>query len=149
MKDKIDIIEVKTDEHFQKAFEIRKKVFVEEQNVPAENEIDAIDSEAIHILAFHGDEAAGVARIFSRKENPSEAWIGRVAVLKKFRKMGLGKLILKRCLVIIESKKCFNAIRLHSQKYIAPLYIQFGFVPIGEPFFEEGIEHLDMIKRVS
>ena len=67
---------------------IRFKVFVDEQNVPEELEIDGLDDEAKHVLAFIDGQAIGTGRILN------DGHIGRVAVLKGFRSMGIGKLIM-------------------------------------------------------
>jgi len=69
--------------------EVRFKVFVDEQNVPEELEIDGLDDDATHILILLDDKAIGTGRILS------DGHIGRVAVLKQFRGKGVGKLIMK------------------------------------------------------
>ena len=70
--------------------QVRFKVFVDEQNVPEELEIDGYDDEATHVLILLDDQAIGTGRILA------DGHIGRVAVLKKYRGQGVGKLIMKK-----------------------------------------------------
>ena len=68
---------------------IRFEVFVDEQNVPEELEIDGLDDEAKHVLAYSDDEPIGTGRILI------DGHIGRVAVLKKYRGLGIGKSVMQ------------------------------------------------------
>ena len=68
---------------------IRYEVFVDEQNVPVDLEIDGLDGKAKHALAFVDGVPIGTGRILN------DGHIGRVAVLKNYRGLGIGKLIMK------------------------------------------------------
>src|SRR5690349_633974 len=69
---------------------IRFAVFVDEQRVPAELEMDEMDARCLHALAFHGNEAVGTGRLLP------DGHIGRMAVLKSWRGRGVGGAILQR-----------------------------------------------------
>ena len=71
-----------------KAFAIRVRVFVKEQGVPHEIELDRDDERATHFLAVQSGKAVGTARVVMRR---GSAKIGRMAVLKSYRRKGLGK----------------------------------------------------------
>ena len=77
------------DSHTEDICAIRYEVFVDEQNVPEKLEIDGLDDEAKHVLAFIDEVPIGTGRILS------DGHIGRVAVLKNHRGVGIGKLIMR------------------------------------------------------
>src|SRR5690606_31842114 len=95
------IKKVKTREELKMVHDIRREVFIEEQGVPEEIEMDDKDDEAIHVLAVVDDEPAGCGRILF---NGSDARIGRVAVRKKMRRSGIGEGICKLLIAIAEEK---------------------------------------------
>ena len=144
MKEKILIKIAEGPSDLDHVYAIRREVFVTEQGVPLDHERDEIDNRALHVLAWVDGEAVGTARTFSRPEDPDEAWIGRMAVRRMARKKGIASRILE-FLVTRCRERGFKRIRLHSQKYVAGLYRRHGFVSIGAPFQEEGIEHLEMV----
>lgn len=84
---------VTSEKELAKAFAIRMRVFVKEQGVPREIELDRDDHRAIHLLAFAGPRAVGTARVVLHRAG---AKIGRMAVLKSYRGRGVGKRLLKR-----------------------------------------------------
>ena len=92
---KVRVKRVSSKKELAKAFAIRLRVFVREQGVPEEIEMDRDDKRALHFLAYVGDNAAGTARIVIRH---GSAKIGRMAVLKNYRQGGVGKKLLKRAI---------------------------------------------------
>ena len=100
---------------------IRFKVFVDEQNVPEELEIDGLDDEAKHVLAYLDDEPIGTGRILI------DGHIGRVAVLKKYRGLGIGKSIMKE-LIDWAQKNNLEKLWLSSQWHAHSFYLDLGFV---------------------
>jgi predicted GNAT family N-acyltransferase len=125
----------------QKALRIRMRVFVREQGVPKEIEIDHDDNRALHFLAFAGDKAVGTARIVMRH---GSAKIGRMAVLKSYRGRGVGKELLKRAVAAARRRRA-QAIYLHAQVPVIGFYAAFGFRCAGPVFEEAGIPHRKMI----
>ena len=127
-------------EGFEKAKEIRYRVFVQEQSVPKELEWDSFDKISHHLILYLNNTPVGTARLFT-KENMS--YIGRVAVLKEYRGMGYGRIIMK---AIMEHAKNIGIKRiyLHSQTYIKDFYKKLGYKEIGGEFIEAGIPHIEM-----
>lgn len=125
----------------QEAFSIRLRVFVAEQGVPREVELDADDKKATHFLAYVRERAVGTTRlVFSRRE----AKIGRMAVLKRYRGKGVGKLLLRRA-VRWAGKSGAKAVSLHAQVPVIGFYEKMGFRCVGRSFMEAGIPHRKMV----
>ena len=124
---------------FQEAISaIRHEVFVREQHVPAEIELDEHDSAATHLLAFTSEHnPVGTARLLDCGK------IGRVAVLKEFRGTGIGRQLLRH-LVEIARKRRLSSVYLHAQEHVVEYYRRLGFIPQGERFFEADIPHFRM-----
>ena len=118
---------------------IRYEVFVDEQNVPEELEIDGLDNEAKHVLAFVDGVPIGTGRILD------DGHIGRVAVLKNYRGLGIGKLIMKELIKWAEDMT-IEKVWLSSQWHAHSVYLDFGFVCVDEIYKEAGIDHIKMFK---
>jgi predicted GNAT family N-acyltransferase len=125
--------------------QVRFQVFVAEQKVPAELEMDALDATAVHAVARDASGATiGTGRLLLQPPIPR---IGRMAVLKGWRNAGIGGAILK--LLCDEAKaRGFSEVMLHSQTHAAPFYFKHGFLSTGAEFTEAGIPHQEMRKRV-
>jgi predicted GNAT family N-acyltransferase len=93
----VRVKKVSSETDLNKAFVIRMRVFVKEQGVPAEMELDRDDKDAIHFLATIVKKPVGTARLIMRHGN---AKIGRMAVLKSWRRRGVGTTLLKRAVVV-------------------------------------------------
>ena len=127
------------------AYSIRKRVFIEEQGVPEEMEIDEFDLNALHALAYADSECIGTARLVTL--SGSIGRIGRMAVLPKHRGHGIGKQLLGALLKACQSQG-IKQIELHAQVKVIPFYQQFGFITQGDVYDEAGIPHRDMILRI-
>ena len=120
---------------------IRYEVFVDEQNVPEELEIDGFDGEAKHVLTFVDGLPIGTGRILS------DGHIGRVAVLKNYRGLGIGKSIMKE-LIKCAQDLSLEKVWLSSQWHAHSFYLDLGFVCVGEIYKEAGIDHIKMFKTL-
>jgi len=125
-------------------YAIRKTVFVEEQAVPVELELDEYDDAATHFLLRDGGAPLGTARLLDKH---GRAKIGRVAVLKEARGRGLG-LVLMRAVMDEARRQGFAEAVLDSQTYAIPFYEQLGFVAEGDEFDDAGIPHYLMRRRL-
>ena len=122
---------------------IRRKVFVEEQQVPEEEEMDAFDETSVHLLARSSDSGLiGCARIMPTGQ------IGRMAVLREFRGGGVGSLLMTAALKEAKGQN-FETVFLHAQCHAEAFYSRFGFVACGDIFDEAGIEHVRMTLSAS
>lgn len=120
--------------------EIRMQVFIQEQNVPYEEDWDGLDSEN-YLIYSSEDIAVGTMRW---RETDKEIKIERVAVLKSYRNKGYGTVIMKHALKDLKLLKTNKEIILHSQLQAIPLYKRLGFVKYGEIFYEAQIPHYAM-----
>lgn len=120
---------------------IRFAVFVEEQGVPREIELDAMDAQCVHAVAFEGNEAVGTGRLLP------DGHIGRMAVLKKWRGHGVGGRILS-ALMETARERGHREVILSAQVHAVAFYRAFGFVEEGARYIEAGIPHRDMRRRL-
>jgi predicted GNAT family N-acyltransferase len=122
------------------AYAIRHAVFVEEQGISADLEIDDYDSIAEHALAYVDGQCVATARIYLDEQNPSKAKIGRMAVLKEFRGQGIGTALLGEAIRagMMQGASVFE---LHAQQSAVPFYAKLQFKPDGAIFDEVGIPH--------
>lgn len=125
-------------------YEIRKAVFVDEQNVPLELEMDEYDSGATHFLLSEGNTPLATARLLSKN---GLAKIGRVAVLKQARGRGLGLAVMEAVLAEARRQGYAEAV-LDSQVYAIPFYARLGFAAEGDEFDDAGIPHRRMRRRL-
>lgn len=124
----------------REVYHIRTEVFCDEQRVPLELEMDEWDCSALHVLALDGTEAVGCGRIIFHGD---QAHIGRVAVIKQYRRKGIGKTLMLALIEICINKKS-QSIFLHSQLHAIPFYESLGFEACGDIFLDAGIEHREM-----
>ena len=124
------------------AFLVRQEVFIHEQGVPAELELDEYDPSAIHALAYLNGRCIGTGRLVNLGDG--QAQIGRMAVLAQFRGTGTGKQILEKLLQLANSQGV-KLLVLHSQVAAIPFYEKLGFEAQGPIYDEAGIPHRNMI----
>lgn len=125
----------------QKVWDIRRVVFVIEQECPEELEWE-FEEESTHYLASLNGKPVGTAR-WRKTENGFK--LERFAVLKEARNSGVGSSLVKHLLNELsdQTEKKY----LHAQLAAAPLYAKHGFKPEGENFWEAGIEHVKMVRN--
>lgn len=114
-----------------------------EQNVPIEEERDEFDAAALHFLALRNGMGIGTARVVL-KDNGATAKIGRVAVLRSARGLGVGAALIRH----IEGSVDAATYSLDAQTHALPFYERLGYSAHGEEFMEAGIPHFHMSKRV-
>jgi len=128
-----------TKQELQQVREIRKKVFIVEQNVPEDVEIDQYENSSHHIIALLDDKFIGTAR-WRKTENGMK--LERFAVLKEKRGLGIGKELVR---FILKQIKKESVIYLHAQDHVISFYKKLGFYSVGDHFYEGGISHQKMI----
>ena len=131
------------DERFEDCSRIRKKVFVREQKVDPEEEFDGMDDAAAHVLIYDEDgNPVATGRMLGMGEATFK--IGRLAVLKEYRKMGYGQLAV--LLLMDKARQCGGKrIYIEAQSHAKRFYEKLGFKTSGDAFMEVGIEHVPMV----
>lgn len=118
--------------------DIRQRVFIEEQHVPIKLEWDGLDEDALHLLALNDlNEPIGCARILA------QGAIGRMAVLKEWRRHGVGRALLDAAINICRNHGWEN-ITVSAQAHAISFYERAGFVVCSEEYLDAGIPHRDM-----
>ncbi len=123
---------------------IRTEVFVIEQKVPLELEIDGADPVSRHVLALEPDGSPiGTARLLETGQ------IGRIAVLRAWRGQGIGSQMVASLVALARSEGS-RSVTLHAQVQAVSFYEKLGFHDTGEPPFDDaGIQHVHMERKVT
>ena len=133
---------VETEADMEAAVGIRFRVFVDEQSVPPEIELDEYDAVATHAIALLAGQAVGTGRAIVEGRSVR---IGRMAVDREHRRSGVGGLVLQ--FLEDEARKQGAAeFVLHAQEYVKSFYAAHGYEEHGDPFMEAGIRHVEMRK---
>ena len=125
--------------HMDLANEIRRKVFVVEQQVSREEEYDSFEESSIHYLVSVNEVAVGTARWRITKDGIK---LERFAVLSEYRNSGAGTAVLKQ--VLNDVKPLGKKIYLNAQITAINFYLKEGFVTEGDEFIEANIRHYKM-----
>ncbi len=126
------------------ALEVRKKVFVEEQNISIHDEIDEFDKTAIHLIGIYRDKVVCASRL---RFVDDYGKLERLAVLKEKRGKHYGIKLIRTMEEIIRTHG-LNIARLNAQTYAVPFYEKLAYKVNSKTFFDAGIEHIEMIKRI-
>lgn len=139
------VARVQTEAELETCLGIRLRVFVDEQRVPPEEEIDGLDPEATHLLAYHGGAPAGTLRL---REVKGAAKIERLAVDKAARGAGLGRRLMRA--VEAEARaRGLTLCTLGAQLRVIPFYERLGYTAEGPVFLDAKIPHRRMSKRLT
>ena len=126
----------------EQAKRIRFTVFVEEQGVPADLEMDENDAASLHALAYADGFAIGTGRLLP------DGHIGRMAVLQEWRGQGAGRAMLRR-LIDAARHRGHREVALSAQVHAVEFYRAEGFEPDGAVYEEAGIPHQAMRMRLD
>jgi len=122
----------------EKLSEIRMQVFVEEQKVPIEEELDGLDEQSTHFIALNEiGQHVGCARLIPTGQ------IGRMAVISTLRESGIGTMLLSAAVAEAQAQG-MDKVFLHAQTYAEEFYRKGGFIGLGDRFMDAGIEHTTM-----
>ena len=134
--------EISSKEEMNKSYAIRTRVFCEEQKISKEIEFDNLDHLCGHFLIFAGVKAIGTARV--RQKEKGLLKIERVAVLKEYRRLKVGSILIKNVIKHYLNLDYNKSIILHSQVAVADFYKTLSFSAYGNEFYEDGIPHIAM-----
>lgn len=135
---------ITTKDERQAAYHVRKAVFVHEQNVPEELEIDEFEEDAIHFICYEKDESVGASRLRLLGEYGK---LERIAVKKAFRGNSIGRKIIQRMEEEIISHHIKTA-KLNAQTHATGFYEKLGYEISSGEFMDAGIPHVTMIKKL-
>ena len=133
-----------TQSDFFQIVRIRAEVFIREQNVDSEIEMDIKDDTAIHCLATLNNEPVGCLRILM---NDDGVTVGRVAGRKPYRRMKVGKAMMNfvETLPVVKEK---GKIAVHAQLTAREFYLNCGFHEVSDIYEEANILHISMEKEI-
>lgn len=125
---------------------LRSEVFVVEQNCVFLDQDDK-DQKCHHLMLFSEDQLVAYSRLVPAGLSYQEMAIGRVVTAPSVRGKGLGRVVME--LSIDYCQKFFGPgdIRLGAQTYALGFYSSLGFVSDGEVYDEDGIEHIEMVRK--
>ena len=133
---------------FPDAYEVRRDVFIEEQDVPEAIEMDGRDDEATHFVVYDTDAGRPVGTARLRYIDDDTAKAERVAVLAEYRGEGLGRRLME--LVEAEARgRGRERIDLHAQTAVEGFYETLGYETVSDEFMEADIPHVEMEKRLD
>lgn len=133
--------------------QLRTEVFVMEQNCPFQD-MDGTDDQAMHLLGYAvsgntggQDELVACARLFPAGIKYAEASFGRVITRQSHRGLGLGHVLVDEAIRSVLALWGAQTIRIAAQARLEAFYQKHGFVSDGVVYVEDGIDHLDMVRR--
>lgn len=152
---------VKTQEDLDAILDLRSSIFIDEQLVPKEEEIDdldtlesIVDDKVIHFIAKENNKIIATARMFVEgnstisSSEETHLHVGRVAVRYDARKTGVGRLLMNKC-HRVAVKRGYSMLTLSAQVQALGFYERLGYQARGKIYLDAGIEHLDMDIKVS
>ncbi len=137
--------DIKNIENIEKIHAIRREVFIDEQKVPEDLEMDGKDDMCVHITIETKDKVIATTRIIQKDE---KYYVGRVAVLKDFRQQNLGKKVMEETHKYLVSQN-IKTVYLNAQIQVVDFYKKLGYTTISDEFIEAGIIHIEMKKNLN
>jgi predicted GNAT family N-acyltransferase len=141
----IEVREARDEGEREALLALRHDVFVQEQGVPLELEIDEDDEVAVHIVAFDADTLVGTCRVL---QSGSQAKFGRLVVARDARGRGIGAALLAEAERRARAMGCDRMV-LAAQTSAMGLYERAGYAARGDVFLDAGIEHMTMEKPLA
>ena len=133
---------IEDSQEMQSANAIKRRVFVEEQSISEPLVFSGSGvSEEINMVVIYGEEVIGTARVILSTDKSAK--IERMAVLKDYRRQGVGRGIIA-FLVGELKRRQIKYVYLHAQHAVIDFYKECGFQETGAPFYEAGIKHIKM-----
>lgn len=126
------------------AFLVRTTVFVEEQKVPQEEELDIHDENAIHFIGYFDSQPIAAGRL---RFVEGYGKLERICVLKEFRGKSIGKAIIEVMENVIREEG-YSKAKLNAQSHAEAFYKKLGYQTVSDEFMDAGIPHVTMIKEL-
>jgi predicted GNAT family N-acyltransferase len=141
----LNVKQVTTKDQLEDAYSVRRIVFVNEQQVPEEEEIDQFEDDATHIVLYDNEVPVGAARL---RVLDGIGKLERICVLSSSRKNGAGKLLVNK-LEEIAIEQGVSKLKLNAQTHAIPFYERLGYETVSDVFMDAGIPHVTMIKHAN
>jgi predicted GNAT family N-acyltransferase len=141
----VEVRPVRDADELDRALALRERVFCGEQGVDPAADRDGLDGEALQFVAVEDGEVLGTCRVLIRD---GVGRLGRMAVEPSARGRGVGALLLEEAERVTRLAGV-GQVRLHAQARAVTLYARAGYEPVGEPFVEEGIDHVTMERTLA
>ncbi len=139
----LSVIVTDYDSHAREIRDIRDDVFIREQCIRREDEIDDRDEVCVHVLGMLDGQPVGTGRLDPGKSGK----LGRFAVLAPYRRLGVGSAMV-RAFEQWGAENELEKIWFHAQKNAIPFYLSQGYKIVGDEFWEAGIPHVVMQKDI-
>ncbi|ERN54839.1 GNAT family N-acetyltransferase [Alkalihalophilus marmarensis] len=155
----MNVVKVMNDQQLKDAYSIRTKVFVEEQNVPKEEEVEDLEDQSIHFVMYENDRIIGSEDIGSEDIGSKAIGAGRlrlvdgyakaerICVAKDARGTGAGRFLMNEM-----EKEALNLgvskVKLNAQTHAQPFYSKLGYEITSDEFLDAGIPHVSMVKTL-
>ncbi|BDG48349.1 MULTISPECIES: GNAT family N-acetyltransferase [Parageobacillus] len=130
---------------YKDALLVRRIVFIEEQHVPEEEEIDEFEQEATHFVLYDGEKPVGAGRL--RTIDDGVGKIERICVLPQYRGRGAGKQLMEM-IEMFAKEQGIRKVKLNAQTHAEPFYQKLGYHTVSDVFMDAGIPHVTMVKSL-
>ena len=137
----LEIHQATSPEDIAACLDLRREVFIVEQNVPESLEVDGLDGDCIHFLALEDKKPCSAARV---RFIDNYAKIQRVCVPSAMRGTGLGRHLMEFIVEFLKHDGRVKIVRLESQTHALAFYEKLGFMAYGNEFMDAGIPHRSM-----
>lgn len=138
----MNLVIASNEKHLEDAISVRRIVFIDEQNVPEEEEIDQYEEEATHVVLYEADQPIGAGRF---RVVDGFGKVERICVLADYRGTGAGKAIMEG-IEKLASGHDVSKLKLNAQTHAENFYKKLGYETVSEEFLDAGIPHVTMIK---
>jgi len=139
------VVKAISEDQLQDAFNIRKTVFVEEQKVPFELEIDEFENDSDHFVLYSNGTPIGAGRF---RVLDGKGKIERICVLSDKRGSGAGNKIMNE-IEHYAKESGIGVLKLNAQTYAIPFYEKLGYSVVSDEFLDAGIPHKTMEKNIT
>ena len=127
-------------------YRLRSEVFVVEQKCPFQD-IDGADPDCWHLLGTRDGELVAYCRLVPPGTKYPEPSIGRVVTGARARRTGCGRELMREALARADKLWPGKPIRIGAQRYLERFYGGYGFAQASEPYDEDGIMHIEMVRK--
>jgi ElaA protein len=137
-----------TPHQLYRILQLRNAVFVVEQACVFQD-ADDLDQSSYHLMGFDSEALVAYTRLLPPGLHYEQASIGRVVTAPTVRRYGVGKKLMQQSIDKVYNLFGKGVIKIGAQLYLKRFYESFGFVQTGEPYLEDGIPHIYMLRQTQ